>query len=304
MDNQDESEYGQLSPQAASWSQDRRLKFIDFRLRWEGKVNRSDLTEFFDISAPQASADLARYAEAAVFNLNYDVKQKAYVRAPNYVPLYSRSSSRAYLNDLLGLVTGSVEGDSSLIGWHPEVGVAPTPIRHLDGRALSIVLQAIREHRRVSMAYQGVSRSEPVAREISPHALGFDGMRWHVRAYCHLREKFQDFVLGRILDVELAGPTTLTGGDDVQWNNMLTISIAPHPQLSPAAKKTIRLEYGMVEGALNIECREALLFYAIRRLGLQADREATQTPTEQQIILLNRNELQPYLDKVEKKGKA
>lgn len=51
------------------WGIERRLEFIDFRLFWEGRINRSDLTDQFGISTPQASADLARYQEMAPSNL-------------------------------------------------------------------------------------------------------------------------------------------------------------------------------------------------------------------------------------------
>ena len=34
----------------SNWSQDKRLEFIDFRLQWTGKINRSDLVDFFGIS--------------------------------------------------------------------------------------------------------------------------------------------------------------------------------------------------------------------------------------------------------------
>jgi hypothetical protein len=44
-------------------------------------------------------------------------------------------------------------------------------------------------------------RPEPVWRRMTPHAFGYDGFRWHVRAYCHLDNKFKDFLLPRILDI-------------------------------------------------------------------------------------------------------
>ena len=94
------------TPRPSSWSQDRRLKFIDFRLRWEGRINRTDLTRFFDISMPQASGDLSKYAEAAPGNLLYDRRAKAYLRTEFFAPLYSRSASNTYLNELLTLEAG------------------------------------------------------------------------------------------------------------------------------------------------------------------------------------------------------
>ena len=40
------------------WNIEQQLEFIEFRLFWDGQFNRSDLTEKFDISVPQASMDL------------------------------------------------------------------------------------------------------------------------------------------------------------------------------------------------------------------------------------------------------
>ena len=43
------------------WGIERRLEFIEFRLFWEGHVNRGDLMAAFGISINQASTDLNRY---------------------------------------------------------------------------------------------------------------------------------------------------------------------------------------------------------------------------------------------------
>lgn len=36
----------QKGRQGARWGQERRLEFIDYRLRWDGQINRSSLTDF------------------------------------------------------------------------------------------------------------------------------------------------------------------------------------------------------------------------------------------------------------------
>jgi len=131
------------APQASSWSQDRRLKFIEFRLRWDGKINRNDLTDFFSLSVPQASADLSKYSEAAPLNLSYDKKAKCYVRGEGFNPIYPQSGSRTYLNELLALSTNVIESKSSFIGWKPSLGVAPIPERTLDEQVLSLVIQLV-----------------------------------------------------------------------------------------------------------------------------------------------------------------
>ena len=54
------------------WGVERRLEFIEFRLFWEGHVNRGDLMAAFGISINQASADLNRYLGMTPDNMLYD----------------------------------------------------------------------------------------------------------------------------------------------------------------------------------------------------------------------------------------
>jgi hypothetical protein len=80
---------GELPSDAAptkglSWGLERRLQFIDFRLRWEGRLNRTDLVEHFGLSIPQVSLDIAKYAELAPGNLTYDRSSKTYVAGTEF----------------------------------------------------------------------------------------------------------------------------------------------------------------------------------------------------------------------------
>ena len=68
------------------WGQDRRLQLIEYRLRWAGRLNRSDLTAFFGISVPQASLDLAEYGRRAPGNLAYDKKTRSYILGDIFEP--------------------------------------------------------------------------------------------------------------------------------------------------------------------------------------------------------------------------
>jgi hypothetical protein len=50
----------------------------------------------------------------------------------------------------------------------------------------------------------------------------------------------------------------------------------------------------MEEGQVLLQCRQAFLYYTLRRLGLHTN-EAPD-PLAQQITLKNRAEIQPYID--------
>ena len=75
--------------------------------------------------------------------------------------------------------------------------------------------------------------------------------------------------------------------EDCDWNTVVILEIGPHPALSETQAKVIALDYGMRGGKAQITVRRALLYYALRRLGLDTDPGARE-PQDQQIVLLNR----------------
>src|SRR5690606_12492036 len=101
-----QSEPASGSEKVRSWGRDRRLAFIGFRLRWEGRLNRVDLKSFFQISTPQASLDIADYTTLAPENLSYDRSSRVYVAGEQFEPAFPSSCSETYLNQLLAIEAG------------------------------------------------------------------------------------------------------------------------------------------------------------------------------------------------------
>jgi predicted DNA-binding transcriptional regulator YafY len=139
-----------------------------------------------------------------------------------------------------------------------------------------------------------MSRPRPVRRVIEPHAVAFDGFRWHARAFDLETEEFRDFVLGRISKARVGAAASNNGAGDHDWQMMVDLVIAPHPALSESQARAIALDYGIVKGSTRLSVRRALLFYALKRLGLDED-HSTRPPNVQQIVLLNRAEVAPHL---------
>ena len=79
------------------WGVEQRLEFIEFRLFWEGHVNRSDLMEQFGVSVNQASTDLNRYIGFAPDNMVYDKSARTYVRGPDYAARFLKPDASSYL---------------------------------------------------------------------------------------------------------------------------------------------------------------------------------------------------------------
>lgn len=270
------------------WSQERRLRFIEFRLFWEGAINRGDIMAAFDVSVPQASKDLSLYREMAPGNLVYDPSERRYFAGADPKPIFGESSADQYLNQLRSIADGIIEKSASWLDWMPSIDVAITPRRDVDRRVLRDVLQAIREHRSVEIRYQSMNpnRPEPIWRRITPHALGFDGFRWHARAFCHLSDSFKDFLLPRMLGTRRLDKPGAGGDDDRAWHEEAVLQIVPHPKLTPSQQAVVAQDYGMTDHRLDLPVRLAMLFYTTRRLGLDRDPE-TVDPRRQHIVLQN-----------------
>lgn len=276
------------------WGQDRRLEFIDFRLLWEGRINRSDLTGFFRISVPQASLDLARYMEIAPENVEYDRSEKVYVRTDQFAPIMAAPDSSHFLNQLLAVQSGMMSQEMSFLGWYPPFAAVLSPSRKINKSILFRVLQAIRYGRAIEITYQSLNRPNATERTISPHAIAYDGFRWHTRAYCHEHQDFRDFVFARILQITNETPSDSDSAQDSAWHTVLRLTLKPNPDLPIEQRRAIELDYGMVNGKVIVESKQALLFYLLKRLGLEKNKKTS--PQTQQIVLANRDEIEPLLE--------
>ena len=269
------------------WGVEQRLEFIEFRLFWDGHVNRSDLMAQFGVSVNQASMDLNRYIGFAPDNMVYDKSARTYVRGSGFKPHFLEPDASRYLAQLRSVADGILDREDSWIADLPPYAAAPTPVRGVNPVTLRSVVGAIRRSEAIEVKYQSLSSPEPRWRWIEPHAIAFDGFRWHTRAYCVTDECFKDFLLSRILEIRGSRESETSADDDRDWHSEVTLEVGPHPDLSETQSKVIALDYAMRGGKAKIKVRRALLYYALRRLGLDTD-PAARSPQDQQIVLLNR----------------
>ena len=250
-------------------------------------MNRSDVMTQFGLSVNQASSDLSRYVGLAPHNMDYDRSLRTYVRQPSFKPVFDKLDAGRYLAQLRSIADGILDQDDCWIAELPAYDSSPTPARGVEPTTLRSVVEAIRRSEAIEVKYQSLSSPEPRWRWIAPHAIGFDGFRWHARARCLTDEVFKDFLLSRILEIRGSLESEVRAGEDLYWNTEITLEIGPHPALSDTQAQVIALDYGMKGGKAEIKVRRALLYYSLRRLGLDTDPGA-RTPKDQQIVLLNR----------------
>lgn len=272
-----------------SWGVEKRLEFMEFRLYWEGQINRSDLIREFGISIPQASLDIREYMSLAEGNMVYDHSRKRYIANPDFKPVLITPSAESYLLQLSASGQTGLTGPN-FIGTPPPFDQLAMPARRVEAETLRRILAAIRNGEALEIHYQSMSSPEPAWRWITPHALGTDGTRWHVRAYCHKDNTFKDFVLARFLDIRASKPAEIEPRSDREWHQWVAVTLAPNPELSEGQKRTIERDYGMEKGMIRVLLRQAFLFYLKQKLGVPETGEAAASrpaaPQSQQLVLL------------------
>jgi predicted DNA-binding transcriptional regulator YafY len=220
----------------------------------------------------------------------YDKSARAYVRGNRFEPLFLKPDPASYLSQLRSISDSIVTQEETWIGQLPAFDTVPSPVRGIDIHTLRSVIEAIRTRQALEVEYQSLSNPGPRWRWIAPHALAFDGFRWHTRAWCFADCRFKDFLLARILKIRNTRLNDIDATQDADWHTFVTLEIGPHPELSESQKAVVTLDYGMRGGKTCITVRKALLYYAMKRLGLDVSSPAS-PPADQQIVLLNREVL-------------
>ena len=273
------------------WGAEQRLEFIEFQLFWEGTINRSDITARFGVSVPQASNDLTLYRELAPGNLEYDASAKRYMTTPGFAPRFLKPNPDRYLAQLKAVADGIMAFSDTWMSTAPSIGVLPVPGRRIVPEILRALLNGIRAGNSLHIEYQSMNRErpDPLWRWITPHALGSDGMRWHVRAFCHRRENFVDFLVSRCLTIGESGAAGARAEDDWRWQNFFEVHLEPNPELALGQRRAIELDYGMNDGRVTVPVRHALLYYFNKRLRLDVGAHLDDPP-ERPVIVANRDE--------------
>lgn len=270
------------------WGVEKRLEFIEFRLFWEGGINRADIMDTFGVSVPQASKDLSLYEEKAPGNLRYDKREKRYIASETFKPTFLNPEPDRYLTQLRTVSDRIVTREETWLSDMPEADAMPVPHRRVDVDVLRALLSAVRERRAVEIHYQSMNpeRPEPKWRWITPHAFGNDGLRWHVRAFCHIDRKFKDFVLSRCLDARGDQEPGAAPEDDRFWNETFDVVLSPNPALSKSQQQIIAQDFSMSDNRVTVPVRKALLYYFQKRLRLDAI-AAMDGPHETPVVIKN-----------------
>jgi hypothetical protein len=266
-----------------SFAQKQRLAYIDFKLYFTGMVTRSEIVSHFELGLAAATRDLKFYKDNAPENMAYDNVEKKYFITTQFKPIFKHDARRT----LIKLANNISDGFDS-IGDTSFPLESPSPLNVPDIDIIAKLSQAIINHKPISVIYTSLS-SGSGARELVPHSIVDNGLRWHLRAYDRKSKSFRDFVLTRITKVTIIKQKLLPEEDkleDHQWMRMVPLQIIPHPK-NVEHPTAIKLDFGMENGVLEINVRAAMAGYLLRRWNVDCTEDANLGGSEYQLYLQN-----------------
>ena len=272
------------------WGVRQRLEFIDFRLFWEGRFNRKDMSTTFGISPQQASADVGQYEKIAPNNVAYDRAEKAYLRTAQFEPTFIGDAVEPHLLQLVAIENGWMRTEDTWFDAKPPIDVIGLPRKPMSPVVLLRVLEAIHNRFQVEIDYGSLTGSAQPSRTIAPHALGYSAGRWYVRSWSKHHNDFREYSLNRISAVSRPRPSSIDPALDFEWKHTMNLVILPNPKLSDERQAIVAWEHGMTDRRLIYPCRLSLSFHLMSEHNLDVEPGVLE-PAKQQIVLENRAEI-------------
>jgi len=278
------------------WATRQRLQYIEIMAWYTGVVTRSDVARAFGQSDPAATKDLKLYSDLAPGNLVYNHSVFGFVPGAGFAAVFADLTPAAALPVIAAnlAVANGPYGDELIYGL-PTASL-PLPARLPSPQTLAQITRAIHGRRKLRVGYRSLSQREGGAeRLLEPHTLVNTGLRWHVRAYSEDTCDFRDFVLSRITEAQCLDALAESGEQyDDDWVESVSLVLAPHAGLDAARRESLLLDYGATGEVIEVNVRRALLGYVLQRLSVDTTPDHSLNPNAYQLMLLNRDEIEPF----------
>lgn len=260
--------------------QTRRFQLLDTLLKWEGELSNARIRDVLGVQIVQVSRLLSEYRDAHPGRVVWEPSRKRYLRQP------TRENYGGKVDDYLRIL--DEEGGQS--GWIERLD---TTISNVKPNVLIAMRQAIEMGTPLRILYASMTSPAGSERDIFPQHIVQAGRRWHVRAWCCMRNDYRDFVLGRIRRIGKSPNSARPDVPDLSWEAAVDVRLVPHRELSAAQAKVIRDELFDGTMARRIRTRGCLVPYVIQ--DLRAAVSADQAPPDYQVEVSNLDEVGKYL---------
>ncbi|MEQ5160654.1 WYL domain-containing protein [Proteus terrae] len=262
-------------------AQKERLAFIDFCLNYYGEISRVDLIARFQTGLAAATRDFTTYKEFAVNNLELNHQTKSYHRTNRFIPLFKHETE-----EVLASLTRGFGNGLAALSEASQVCIEAPQLNKPSTDILSAVMRAISQKALLDIEYVSLS-SGASHRVIVPHSLANNGSRWHIRAFDRSSQSFRGFVITRIKTAKLINDVIEASREsiaaDKQWNRIVDLTFIPHPKAK--YPQAIELDYAMVDGQLEVECRAAMAGYLLHRWNVDCSKNNQLDAMQYQLAL-------------------
>lgn len=131
---------------------------------------------------------------------------------------------------------------------------------------IRMILKAMQDKRALTIQYVSRRSPEPNWRHVSPHAVVDVAGRYHARCFDHMKGRYGDFVLTRILGATFERsdtPNYVNGSLDKDWSRFVEVRVTLK---EGEASLVGRLDFGLDESLSRVvKMRKALVPYVIDR---------------------------------------
>lgn len=246
-----------------------RFEYIETQLFWGDGLTARSLKETFDISRQAAQKVIDDYRKAFPGQMEYNASRRCHEASESFKPVFIKPDSLLFLDYLRG---------QTLAGYYREEhewsDLEVIDInRHLRPKLLlkpiKTVISAVHRKQVVIIDYhqKDLEPDTTTTRLISPHHIVFADNRYHVRAYCHDKHYYLDFVLSRIVYAEMTTEEWVSSKGDKDWNEWIELHFIPNPELPGSVQEAIIRNYETPKSGIRIiRCRKALALYIERKL--------------------------------------
>jgi hypothetical protein len=287
-----------------------RLKYVELCLLLLGEFKKAYFYLLFDTQEAQHTKDMKAYKTVCQENISYHKSLKRFLPTPEFKPKFLPEDSQAllaYQKYVTDRINSKVEVTGDESPFHQPRYLSQPFLQSPDMDLwckINIAITKKQVLKTVNISLRKKSAVDNKSYSIQPLALVHNGFRWHVRSYVQETNEFRDFVLSRMSELNTSEEQYNDIGslaNDDSWNNIVTLLFKPHPKLNEDQAKTVELDYGMEGGIKEIPCRECEIQHILKltRTGLD---DVQQEPHLFPIVLDNKNELMPHLEKLKTKG--
>lgn len=260
-----------------------RVADLETVLLWEGEIDNHRIRELLGVQAVWASRLMGALRKRVG-----DRGARSTAHAPlRLTPGQQDREKRQSPDDYLRIVAGS----EPVASRDPLLEDARRDLSVVAPETFAAVVQAIRKGIGLQLVYRSMNHPTGTDRLVFPHALVRVPRRWHMRAWCTERRDFRDFTLGRVANASLVeSPAPARRSDDKDWNEITTVTIVAHPDLTAEQQSMIAAEYFPGASARQLSVRRCLVGYIVQDLRL-ATNAAKHKPPEFQLLVSNAERL-------------